>query len=147
MVSEDYTVVLLFDNNDDSADLITRKFSAVDVPHQVRRVTNSDAMIKYLNDSNNKEGSEKDLRPKLIVIHTDSFDKNIESVVSYIKNDAEFRRIPVVVFSKSGDEASIQKAYELKTNSYIEYPDSSEQIENVVGEVASYWLNWNQLPS
>ena len=50
MVSEDNTVVLLLDSDDTSAKLISKSFAAIDVPHQMRRVTNSDAMINYLEE-------------------------------------------------------------------------------------------------
>ena len=146
MVSEDNTVVLLFDSDDTSADLISRSFASVDVSHQLRRVTNSGAMFSYLKDAMTKDGMEKDLRPRLIVIHAKKFDSDVEAAIASIKHDTELKRVPVIVFSESSDEQSVQKAYQLKTNSYIVCPETPAQVESVITEVASYWLKWNQLP-
>ena len=146
MVSEDNTVVLLFDSGDTSANLISKCFSIIDVPHQMRRVTNPDAMINYLKESDNKDNSEQFIRPRLIVIHVNTFDNEIETLLEYVKNDPDLKRVPLILLSESADSQSIQTAYRLKTNSYIVCPESPLEIEKVMCEVASYWLKWNQLP-
>jgi len=146
MVSEDNIVVLLFDSNDATAKIISSCFFSTDVAHQLRRVSSRDAMVKYLQESLLKESSEKFLRPQLIVLHTQAFDKDIESLLDYIKNSTELKRIPVLILSESDDETSIDSAYRLKANSYIVCPGDSEDIEKVIIGVASYWLKWNHLP-
>lgn len=146
MVSEEHCIVLLLEKNDDDAKTIIQSFSSIDVPHEMRRVADCDAMLVYLKQSLSKS-SEKFIKPRLIVFGIERVTDEVVKVLEFLQEDNELKRVPVLVFSKASDNDNVLRAYQLKVNSYLLKPDDREELANVAREVGSYWLRWNQLPS
>ena len=147
MVSEEHCVVLLLENNDNEANIIIQNFQLVDVAHEVRWVTDSNALLEYLKESVNKDNSDKYIKPRLIILGIDELNAGIINILEFLQQDVELKRVPVLVCSSTlSDQNSIVKAYELKVNSYLVKPESKDEFSEIVREVASYWLKWNQLP-
>jgi CheY-like chemotaxis protein len=67
-------------------------------------------------------------------------------VLRQIKEHAEFRSIPVVVLTSSGEDKDIQKAYLLGANSYIVKPVDFDNFAGVVTQVDLYWNLINTPP-
>ncbi|WP_455207800.1 hypothetical protein [Kaarinaea lacus] len=147
MVSEEHCVVLLLEKNDNDANIIMQSFLSIDVPHELRRVVDCDAMFVYLKESLNKSSSEKFVKPRLIIIGIDQLTDEVVKVMEFLQKDNELKRVPVLVFSRSSDNSHILRAYQLKVNSYLLKSDNNDEFTNVAREVGSYWLKWNQLPS
>ena len=53
--------------------------------------------------------------------------------------------LPVVIFSSSREPSDVKEAYRLGANSYVVKPVVHEQYVEVVGFVARYWLDANEL--
>ena len=147
MVSEEHCVVLLLEKNDNDANIIMQSFSTVDEPHEMRRVADCDAMLVYLKESLSKSSSDKFIKPRLIIFGIAEITAEVAKVLEFLQKDDELRRVPVLVFSQISDNDNIYKVYQLKVNSYLLKPEDREEFANIVREVGSYWLRWNQLPS
>ncbi|WP_455202574.1 hypothetical protein [Kaarinaea lacus] len=147
MVSEEHCVVLLLESNDSDANIIIQNFQLVDVPHEVRRVADSEAMLVYLEECVNKSSSENYIKPRLIILGIDEFNDNIVNLLEFIQQNSELKRVPVLVCTSTlNDNDSIIRAYQLKANSYLVKPEDKNEFSNIAREVGSYWLKWNQLP-
>ncbi|MCI0507069.1 MAG: hypothetical protein L0Z73_13300 [Gammaproteobacteria bacterium] len=147
MVSEEHCVVLLLEKNDNDANIIMQGFSSVDAPHELRRVTDSAAMLVYLKESLNKSSSDKFIKPRLIVFGIEGVSDEIVRILEFLQRDSELKRVPVLVFSNTAHSEHVLRAYQLKVNSYLLKPDDRDEFASVAREVGSYWLRWNQLPS
>ena len=64
-------------------------------------------------------------------------------VLRTIKADPATRRIPVIVFTSSGEPLDIERAYELGANSYVQKPVSFASLNEAIGRLRSYWLTLN----
>ena len=53
------------------------------------------------------------------------------------------KAIPVIIFSSSGFPPDIGACYRAGANSFLIKPLAFESLEKLVGQIASYWLEYN----
>jgi CheY-like chemotaxis protein len=85
-------------------------------------------------------------RPDVILLDLNLPRKNGREVLAEIKDDADFKRIPVVVLTTSRAEEDIMRSYNLHANCYIVKPVDLEQFLNVVRSIEDFWLTVVKLP-
>ena len=94
-----------------------------------------------------KEGKYADApRPDLILLDLNLPKKDGREVLTEIKEDEEFKRIPVVILTTSQDEEDVIKAYNNYANCYITKPVSFDDFVKVVRTIESFWLTIVKLP-
>jgi CheY-like chemotaxis protein len=86
------------------------------------------------------------IRPDLILLDLNLPRKDGREVLAEIKEDADLRRIPVVVLTTSKAETDIVKSYNLHANSYIVKPVDLDQFIHVVQAIDRFWLTAVVLP-
>jgi CheY-like chemotaxis protein len=64
-----------------------------------------------------------------------------------IKEDADLRRIPVVVLTTSKAGPDIGRMYDLGANSFIAKPIQFEALVNVMRVLGQYWFKTVELPA
>ena len=85
-------------------------------------------------------------RPDLILLDLNLPKKNGREVLGDIKQDPDFKRIPVVVLTISKSEEDIMKSYNLHANCYISKPVGLDKFIDVVKSVEDFWLTIVKLP-
>ena len=84
--------------------------------------------------------------PSLILLDLNMPLKSGKIALKEIKEDELFRKIPVIVFSTSGNETVIDSCYALGANTYIIKPISFEKLLKVIEHVKLYWIQTASLP-
>jgi hypothetical protein len=146
MISEEYTVVLLLENSDAYANLITQSFSTTGEPHILRRVTDIGSMKDYLVQSLDSHSTENYIKPRLIVISVDAVDDDLRDLIRFIRSDGSLKLIPVVLFCSASCDDSIGHNHSISVNSFINRTLNVDKDKEVVANLASYWLKWSHLP-
>jgi chemotaxis family two-component system response regulator Rcp1 len=85
-------------------------------------------------------------RPDLILLDLNLPRKDGREVLTEIKADDSFKRIPVVILTTSQAEEDILKAYHLNANCYIPKPVDLERFLTVVKTIEDFWLTIVKLP-
>ena len=85
-------------------------------------------------------------RPDLILLDLNLPKKNGHEVLAEIKEDSNFKRIPIVILTVSKDEQDIMESYNLHANCFITKPVDLDQFINVVRSVENFWLTIVKLP-
>ena len=67
-------------------------------------------------------------------------------MLSELKQDPDFRRIPVVVLTTSKSEQDIVRAYDLRANCYVTKPVDLDEFISVVRGIEDFWLVLVRLP-
>lgn len=67
-------------------------------------------------------------------------------VLKEMRADRQTRRIPVIVLTSSNEERDIQMSYDLGANSYIRKPVDFSEFNNILKQLADYWLTLNVSP-
>jgi chemotaxis family two-component system response regulator Rcp1 len=78
--------------------------------------------------------------PSLILLDLGLPRKNGKSVLKELKQTANLRHIPVVVFSDSTAEQDIDDAYTLGANAYVTKPGHFPDMLSVVEDINDFWL-------
>ena len=85
-------------------------------------------------------------KPDLILLDLNMPRMDGRRVLTYIKADAELRRIPIVILSSSQNESDVQSSYDLQANCYITKPSDFDQFIKVVKEIQEFWAITAELP-
>jgi len=89
----------------------------------------------------------KEPRPDLIFLDLNLPKKNGRDVLVEIKEDAELKRIPVVILTTSKAEEDIIRTYNSHANCYITKPVDFKQFITVVKKIEDFWFTIVKLPS
>jgi CheY-like chemotaxis protein len=85
-------------------------------------------------------------RPDLVLLDLNLPKKDGREVLAEIKQDADLKRIPVVILTTSKAEQDILKTYDLHANCFITKPVDLDQFITVVKAVEDFWLTVVRLP-
>jgi CheY-like chemotaxis protein len=85
-------------------------------------------------------------RPDLVLLDLNLPRKDGHEVLAEIKQDADLRRIPVVILTSSAAEQDILHAYNLYANCYITKPLDLEQFLRVIRSIEDFWFVVVSLP-
>jgi two-component system, chemotaxis family, response regulator Rcp1 len=85
-------------------------------------------------------------RPDLILLDLNLPRKDGREVLKEIKENPEWKSIPVVVLTTSASEADILRSYLLHANCYITKPVNLDGFLTVVKSIDSFWLSIVKLP-
>jgi CheY-like chemotaxis protein len=86
-------------------------------------------------------------RPDLILLDLNLPVMDGREVLAQIKDDINFRRIPVVILTTSKAEEDILKTYNLHANCYVAKPVDLDQFVRVVKSLEDFWLAIVKLPN
>jgi CheY-like chemotaxis protein len=86
-------------------------------------------------------------RPDLILLDWYLPKLNGSDVLEEIKNDADLRRIPVVILTTSDQESDVLKAYNLHANCYVTKPVDLAKFIEVIRSIEDFWLTVVKLPA
>ena len=84
--------------------------------------------------------------PDLILLDLNIPQKNGPQVLGEIKNDPNFRQIPVVIFTISTAENDIYQCYNAHANCYITKPFDIESLIHILRSLIHFWFNIVTLP-
>jgi two-component system, chemotaxis family, response regulator Rcp1 len=85
-------------------------------------------------------------RPDLILLDLNLPRKDGREVLVEVKQDADLKRIPVVILTSSAAEQDVVQAYNLHANCYITKPVDLDQFLKVVRSIEDFWLIVVKLP-
>ncbi len=79
--------------------------------------------------------------PSLILLDINMPRKDGKQILQEIKTSAQWRHIPVVMFTTSKSPEDIRMCYDLGANSFIVKPSSFESLLNVTNTIGKYWVD------
>jgi len=139
-------VILLVEDDEAHAMLITRVLEGVNVATKIYLVSDGEDALDYLFRRGNYTDPEKSPRPNLILLDLRLPKLDGLEVLTAIKQSEKLKSIPVVVLTTSDNESDIAQAYSNYANSYLVKPLGFGEFSKTVRELSSYWLMQNQEP-
>ena len=132
--------VLLVEDNEDEAALLTRALCRSGVTNSIRVVRDGEEAIRYLQGQG--EYANRILFPIPDIIFTDLKMAGLGGmeVLRWLKAHPNFFVIPVVVLSGCEMDAEIQMAYALGANAYMVKPPDMGGLEQTLGDALKYWV-------
>lgn len=136
-------LVLLVEDNDGHAQLVTLGMRDSGIDHDMVRVADGTQALDFLHKEGKYAASPPE-RPDLILLDLRLPKMDGLEVLKAVKSDDKLRDIPVVVLTTSEAEKDIAKAYEYHANSYLVKPMHFDELSNMLQETGFYWLACNK---
>jgi len=136
--------ILMAEDNADDIQVTWEAFRESKVPIQLYFVKDGMEVFEYLRRKGKYNVAP---RPDLILLDLHLSMKDGHEVLSELKRDPEFTRIPVVIMTTSEDEEDVIRAYDQHANCFITKPVSFDQFMRVVQEISTFWFTIATLPT
>jgi two-component system, chemotaxis family, response regulator Rcp1 len=134
--------ILLIDGSPNDAALMEAQFRLIDVRAKLFFVADGEEAIGFLlNNSPHEEAP----RPALIFLDMPLANDGGFEMLTLVKRDVKFSRIPVIVLAARAD-GDVEKAYSLLANCCVRKPVSPDELTDFVGFIKSFWLEMMTLP-
>ncbi len=132
---------LLVEDDNDHAELVQMAFDHNNIANTMDRVADGQSAMDYLNQCGEFSDSP---RPNLIILDLNLPKINGHQVLNWIKQDENFKSIPVVVMTTSASDADKNRAYANNVNSFLTKPLDFEKFMRMIQDLNMYWTVWNQ---
>jgi two-component system response regulator len=144
--SEEIDILLVEDNPQD-AELTLRILSKHHPGKRIVHVEDGVGALDVLCGRGDCAGLSQQPPPRVVFLdlklpRVDGFE-----VLRTVKNDAQTRTTPIVVFTSSREDSDIHSAYALGANSYVVKPVNYDEFQDTVHRLGRYWLQLNQEPA
>jgi CheY-like chemotaxis protein len=136
--------ILLVEDNEGDIGLIEEVFEEAKIRNNLHVAEDGEEAVLFLHGEGKFSGSP---RPDIILLDLNLPKKDGREVLKEIKENASFKRIPVVILTTSNAEKDILKAYDLHANAYITKPLDFNQFLKVVESIGNFWLEVVKLPN
>lgn len=113
---------------------------------QVQYAGDGDEALSYLQGAGKFSNREQFPLPCLVLLDLKMPRVNGFEVLTWLRTEERFRRVPVVVLSSSNHEADINRAYEAGANSFLVKPVDFNSLVELVRRIHDYWLALNESP-
>ncbi len=141
----DPIAILMADDDLDDQMLAREALVEARLANKLYSVKDGQDLLDYLH--NTGEYAEQPVpRPGLILLDLNMPKKDGRQALKEIKEDADLRRIPIVVLTTSAAEEDILRTYELGVNSYITKPVTFAGLVEVMKSLGKYWFEIVELP-
>ena len=135
--------ILLVDDDPDDIAIMMRAIKKSKIENRVYAEGGGEQALNFL--WRGKESKDVPV-PGLILLDLKMPRVNGFDVLKQIKQDAELKSIPVIMFTSSESDKDIRKAYQLGCNNYITKPSTFKNLVEIVTILCDYWLIVSRIP-
>lgn len=139
-------LILMADDDDDYHVLISEAVQEAGLSCSLFRVKNGEELMDYLLSRGKYSDSEIFPRPGLILLDLNMPRTDGRVALREIKASPELCRVPVIVMSASEADEDIAGSYMGGAASFIQKPDESRKIVEMIRELGQYWFKTVTLP-
>jgi CheY-like chemotaxis protein len=138
--------ILLAEDNQSDVDLALRALAVPDEALEVVVVIDGLKALDCLYRRGEYEMRDPD-PPSLIILDIKMPKVDGLEVLRQIKEDAQMRIIPVVIFTSSREEADLVACYRHGANAYLVKPVGFTAYRDLLQQVRKFWVVLNELPA
>ena len=138
--------ILMADDDADDRQLTREALEDARLINDIRFVENGEELLEYLRREGKWAAPADAPRPGLILLDLNMPRKDGRTVLKEIKQDPEFRTIPVVILTTSKSDEDVYRSYDLGVNSYIVKPVTFEALVDILQTLEKYWFEIVELP-
>jgi len=114
---------------------------------QLSSVKDGEEAINYLLGREKFSDRQTHPFPKMLLLDLKMPRLSGFDVLSFVRQQPELRKLPVVIFSSSDDPKDIQRAYDSGANSYLCKPHSNDDLSALLKALEDYWCKFNHFPA
>ena len=136
--------ILIVDDSPKDVELTISAFAENKIVNEIIVAEDGEEALDYLY----KRGKFKDDKglPAVILLDIKMPKINGIEVLKHIRNDNNFKFIPVIMVTSSCEEKDLVESYKLGANSYVVKPVDISQFIEAIKVLGQYWAVINQPP-
>jgi CheY-like chemotaxis protein len=136
--------LLLVEDNPDDVELVQRAFRRTGFSIRILTVADGEQATQYLSGAALYADRHAYPLPDLVLLDLKLPKLDGHGVLAWVRAQALFDTLPIVVLSSSGEREDIAAAYQAGANSFLRKPFDFAALQNLLGLVYQYWLESNR---
>ncbi|HYG04128.1 MAG TPA: response regulator [Chryseosolibacter sp.] len=128
-------LILVAEDDLDDRFILNNAFQEAGDTEELVFVENGVDLLQFLQGRN--DGN----YPELILLDLNMPKKNGKETLNELKTHPLYKKIPVIVYTTTRNEAEIKACYEIGANTYIVKPSTFDEVKSVVANIRNYWLS------
>lgn len=138
--------ILVADDDTDDQFMLKEAFSSLNFDKEIRTVENGEELLDYLSRKGKYSNDASLPFPKLILLDLNMPKIDGRQCLRLIKENPDYCKIPIIIFSTSNNPEDISQSYELGANSYIIKPYSYNELVEIIDIIKKYWFTVVKIP-
>jgi two-component system response regulator len=143
---DDVMEILLVEDDPQDLELTLRVLQSDSLKSRIEVARDGEEALDFLFCRGPYSSRSPSRPPKLVLLDLKLPKLDGLQVLQEIKARPEFRALPVVVLTSSGEQRDLVESYRLGANSYIQKPVDISQFRQTVKTLGLYWLLVNRPP-
>jgi len=135
--------ILIIDDNESDAKLMEEAIKDTIMTNSTHVLNEASDALNFLNK---KDMYKNAPTPDLILVDLKMPNFDGHDFLRIVKEDPQFKHIPVVILSASNDPEDIKESYRLHANCYIIKPQNFMRFKKVISIINEFWLGIATLP-
>lgn len=132
--------ILVIDDDDNDVEFILRAIKKAGYSNPVHVCHDGEEGVTYLSGDGKYSDRAKFPFPQVVLTDLKMSGLSGLEVIKWVRSNAAWRSVPLIVFSSSGMLRDINAAYHEGASCYVKKPSSSEDFERVIKSVLDFWL-------
>ncbi|HKA19023.1 MAG TPA: response regulator [Blastocatellia bacterium] len=133
--------ILLVEDNTIDLDIALRAFDRCELYKPLQIARNGEDVLDFM-----QQWEEGQPVPSVILLDLDLPKVGGLEVLRRLKSHEDFKTIPVIMLTNSGDAQDIHEAYQLGANSYVQKPMDFGSYRELANQIEHYWCRVNTPP-
>jgi len=138
--------ILLVEDNPDHAELTLKALKQNNILNEVYWASDGQEALDFMYHQGKYADGKTSPRPGLILLDIKLPKVDGLEVLKQLKDDPQFKSIPVIMLTTSDRDEEIAKSYAGGANSYVVKPMDFADFMKKVRELKLYWTITNSLP-
>ena len=138
------TTVLHVEDDPNDALLLQHACRKAGTSLHLQSVSDGEDALAYLRGMDEFGNREQHPLPSLVLLDLKMGRLNGFDVLTWMRKEEKFRRVPVVVLTSSNHDADVKRAYDLGANSYLVKPVNFDALVELVKAIQHYWFKLNE---
>jgi len=134
--------ILLIDDSISDVELIIDSFQSNNLAFNINVLHDGANVIPYMDKLGLYSSS---IRPNLIILDLSLPNKNGFEILKELKQNLNFKSIPIIILSSSSFIIDIDTCYNLYANAYIVKPNNLNGFRNIVKQIEKFWFSTAEL--
>lgn len=139
-------IIIMAEDDEDDRVMIRDASLEAGIVETIRFVANGEELMDLLRNSNKYSQNKEPFLPILIFLDLNMPKLDGRKALEKIKNNENFRKIPVIILTTSNIKEEIAWAYNSGANSFIIKPFSFDSMVDIMKSIKKYWLEMVALP-
>jgi len=140
-------VIAYADDREEDRELFRLAMQRIGLNHPLVLLEDGEQVTQYLKGEERFADRRRYPLPTAIFLDLKMPGMNGLETLRWIRGRREFRKVITVMFSGSGQEKDIERAYEDGINSYLVKPHGFNQFCEIMQTINAYWFGVNSTPA